>query len=75
MRVPQVSKGHYNAEACDWWRRPTGLLARVVRLSYSYSISPTSRLTDDDGPQQYPRRGSHMPRTSAALCRHHSSHC
>ena len=34
-----VSKGHYNGRACDWWRRPHGLLSHVTRLAYSHSVS------------------------------------
>ena len=33
-----VGKGHNIAKACDWWRRPTGLLSHAVRLSYSYAL-------------------------------------
>ena len=40
-----VSKGHYCASRCEWWKRPTGLLASVVRLAYSH----TANLEDTAG--------------------------
>ena len=33
-----VSKGHYNAKACDFFARPRGLLASALRVSYSYAL-------------------------------------
>ena len=33
-----VSKAHYSAHNCEWWRRPTGLLARVTRFAYSHAL-------------------------------------
>ena len=33
-----VSKGHYNARRCDWWRQPGSLLARATRFSYTFAL-------------------------------------
>ena len=39
-----MGKGHYHCNA-SWWRRPTGLLSRAVRLAYSFTLDPTDAAT------------------------------
>jgi len=57
-----IGKGHYNAKCTGWFYKPTGLLARTLRISYSYH--PTdSQLADgslyehgsyEDSAEKYP---------------------